>query len=158
MMGLPISPTAPLVILNKFLTCYFFVFISVIPQDYDVDVHAEYVLKGNDGLLKCYIPSYVSDFVSVVSWLSEDGIAYFPNNAFGKCHNHNSFTVLVVPQHYKVDVHDESVLGGNNAVFKCVIPSFVADFVSTRSWLDDAGNAYFPHQSLGNNFIHGLPF
>jgi len=33
----------------------------------------ESVLKGNTAILKCHIPSFVSDFVTVVSWLQEDG-------------------------------------------------------------------------------------
>lgn len=42
---------------------------SVVPQSYFVTVMDEHVLRGNAGLLKCHIPSFVSDFVSVVGWL-----------------------------------------------------------------------------------------
>lgn len=33
----------------------------------------EYVMKGNAAILKCSIPSFVSDFVSVVGWVDEEG-------------------------------------------------------------------------------------
>lgn len=33
----------------------------------------ESVLKGNTAILKCHIPSFVSDYVFVVSWLQDDG-------------------------------------------------------------------------------------
>lgn len=33
----------------------------------------EYVLRGNSAILKCHIPSFVSEYVNVVSWIiSED--------------------------------------------------------------------------------------
>ena len=37
-------------------------------QPYVTDVALEYVTLGNDGILKCKVPSYVADFVSAVSW------------------------------------------------------------------------------------------
>ncbi|XP_074032194.1 cell adhesion molecule Dscam1-like [Leptinotarsa decemlineata] len=33
----------------------------------------ESVLKGNTAIFKCHIPSFVSDFVYVTSWLQNDG-------------------------------------------------------------------------------------
>lgn len=33
----------------------------------------EYVMKGNAAIMKCSIPSFVSDFVSVVGWVDEEG-------------------------------------------------------------------------------------
>ena len=38
---------------------------------------------GNSALLKCEIPSFVADFVSVVSWIDNDAIEYFPSNNNG---------------------------------------------------------------------------
>lgn len=29
----------------------------------------EYVLKGNSAILKCHIPSFVSEYVNVISWI-----------------------------------------------------------------------------------------
>jgi hypothetical protein len=36
----------------------------------------EYVMKGNSAILKCSVPSFVSDFVSVVGWVDESGTEY----------------------------------------------------------------------------------
>lgn len=47
-------------------------------------------------------------------------------------------------------VVDESVLTGNSAILKCIIPSFVADFVSVQAWVDSEGKAYYPSSNYGN--------
>jgi len=51
------------------LICLF----SVVTQKYEVNVMDEYVLRGNTAILKCHIPSFVADFVIVVSWEDSDG-------------------------------------------------------------------------------------
>lgn len=38
---------------------------------------------------------------------------------------------------------DENVLKGNAAIFKCHIPSYVADFVFVSSWLSDDSEEFF---------------
>ena len=40
-------------------------------------VEEEYVIVGNDAIMKCKIPSFVADFVSVVSWQDAEGNEYF---------------------------------------------------------------------------------
>lgn len=47
---------------------------------------------------------------------------------------------LVVTQFYQIRVIDEYVLLGNSVVLKCLVPSFVADFVQVLGWVDDNGN------------------
>lgn len=42
-------------------------------QKYEAEILTEYVIKGNVGILKCNIPSFVADFVQVESWISDDG-------------------------------------------------------------------------------------
>jgi hypothetical protein len=32
----------------------------------------EHVLKGNSAILKCHIPSFVSDFVLIDAWIDEE--------------------------------------------------------------------------------------
>lgn len=41
---------------------------TVVTQYYDTDVNKEYVIRGNPAVLKCQIPSFVADFVEVISW------------------------------------------------------------------------------------------
>ena len=120
---------------------------------------------GNSALLKCEIPSFVADFVSVANWIDNDGIEYFPsNNHNGTQIQKNNFEEMghskkqflepfkklkiiffaVVAQTYTTDANKNYVILGNSALVKCEIPSFVADFVSVVSWLDNDGMEYFP--------------
>lgn len=45
----------------------------------------------------------------------------------------------VVHQFYQTRVIDEFVLRGNSATLKCLVPSFVADFIDVEAWLDEEG-------------------
>ena len=40
---------------------------------------------------------------------------------------------------------------GNDAIFKCSVPSFVADFVSAESWVDSEGGDFHPRASSPGN-------
>lgn len=53
----------------------------------------EYVMKGNAAIMKCSIPSFVSDFVSVIAWIDEDGNEYLAseNYADSKQDFHDEF-------------------------------------------------------------------
>ena len=46
----------------------------------------------------------------------------------------------VTSQHFEVDIIRESVIIGNDAIFKCSAPSFIADFILVDSWVDSEGN------------------
>uniref|UniRef100_A0A2A4JHQ8 Down syndrome cell adhesion molecule-like protein Dscam2 n=1 Tax=Heliothis virescens TaxID=7102 RepID=A0A2A4JHQ8_HELVI len=46
---------------------------AVVSQAYDVKFWEEYVLRGNAAILKCQIPSFVSEYVSVNSWIISEG-------------------------------------------------------------------------------------
>ncbi|KZS21906.1 putative Down Syndrome cell adhesion molecule protein 1 [Daphnia magna] len=99
---------------------------SAVWQDYEVRVNDEFVLRGNAALLKCLVPSYVSDVVQIESWTSGQG------EVFGG-------TDWVVSQSYQVHVHDEYVLLGNAGLLRCLIPSFVSDFVIVDTWVGGDG-------------------
>ncbi|XP_050054072.1 cell adhesion molecule Dscam2 isoform X42 [Aphis gossypii] len=49
---------------------------AVVNQMYASEVITEYVIRGNTAILKCTIPSFVADFVTVYSWISSDGQEY----------------------------------------------------------------------------------
>ena len=42
------------------------------------------------------------------------------------------------------------MIDGNDALLKCKIPSFVADFVSVVNWEDDKQNILYPNKNYGN--------
>ncbi len=58
--------------------------------------------------------------------------------------------LAVSQQRYETDILRESVILGNEALFKCSIPSFVADFVSVVSWEDSENNSWQSGRLLGN--------
>ena len=49
----------------------FFESYLAVNQEYSTKAEDEYVIQGNDVLLKCKIPSFVADFVSVVGWIDD---------------------------------------------------------------------------------------
>ena len=52
-------------------------------QSYKTGASEEYIIIGNDALMKCYIPSFVTDFVSVANWEDSEGVLIFENDNFG---------------------------------------------------------------------------
>ena len=60
------------------------VFFSAVHQLYTTQAEDEYVIQGNDVLIKCKVPSFVADFVSVVGWIDNAGEAYAPGRDYGK--------------------------------------------------------------------------
>lgn len=61
----------------------FIISISVVAQYYDIDVIKEFAIRGNAALLKCLIPSFVADFVSVVSWHTDQNENFYPGSSEG---------------------------------------------------------------------------
>ncbi|OWR53910.1 Dscam [Danaus plexippus plexippus] len=103
---------------------------AVVAQHYDTDVNKEYVIMGNSIILKCQVPSFVADFIEVLSWHTDEKEDFYPGENY------------VVQQQYESEVNNEYVIRGNSAILKCSIPSFVADFVNVISWHDEAENSY----------------
>lgn len=70
------------VFLNNFVfTIYNFIPL-VVNQFYDAEIIKEYVMRGNSAIVKCSIPSFVADFVQVVSWADEEGVEYTRNDDY----------------------------------------------------------------------------
>ena len=44
----------------------------------------EHILKGNSAILKCHIPSFVSDFVVIDEWIDEESGDKFRYDAGGQ--------------------------------------------------------------------------
>lgn len=55
-------------------------FFIVIIQTYEAEADNEYVIKGNSAIMKCEIPSFVSDFVVVDHWIDSTDQQYFRDN------------------------------------------------------------------------------
>ena len=65
--------------IHKFVVC-----CLVIGQDYETHVSPEYVILGNDVLLKCGIPSFVTDFVQITAWIQVENQIEYHQNSMGK--------------------------------------------------------------------------
>lgn len=48
-------------------------FVSVVSQSYTVNLWEENVLRGNAAILKCHIPSFVTEYVTISSWIISEG-------------------------------------------------------------------------------------
>ncbi|XP_043581111.1 Down syndrome cell adhesion molecule-like protein Dscam2 isoform X3 [Bombus pyrosoma] len=55
---------------------------NVVTQYYEAEVVSEYVIRGNAAIVKCTIPSFVAEFVSVDSWVGSDGSTFRPTNDY----------------------------------------------------------------------------
>lgn len=58
-------------------------------------------------------------------------------------------SVLVKVQDYEVDVSSTMVYRGNIAVLQCIIPSFMRDYLTVTSWLQDRSFHIYPSSDGG---------
>jgi len=50
---------------------------TVVIQNYESELMpTEYVIRGNSAILKCSVPSFVADFITVESWVTSEGQTY----------------------------------------------------------------------------------
>ena len=49
------------------------IFVLVAAQPYHVTVPDDSVIVGNDVVIRCNIPSFVTDFLSVTAWVTSEG-------------------------------------------------------------------------------------
>lgn len=55
----------------------------MVAQEYSTEPSNEYIVDGNDALMKCKVPSYVADFATVVGWVDSEATEYLINNNNG---------------------------------------------------------------------------
>ncbi|KRF98087.1 uncharacterized protein Dwil_GK22019, isoform AX [Drosophila willistoni] len=79
--------------------------------------------------------------------------ACLARNQFGSIISRDVHVRAVVAQYYEADVNKEHVIRGNSAVIKCLIPSFVADFVEVVSWHTDQDENYFPGTEYDGKYL-----
>ena len=64
-------------------------------QSYNTETHNEYVVLNNDVILKCSVPSFVADFVSVTGWVDSQAKTHQLGDNTGKrIHNVLSSDIL----------------------------------------------------------------
>jgi len=63
-----------------------------VTQSYNTYGDQEDIIRGNSAVLKCKIPSFVADFLEVVSWHDDLGTVYSSHDSnFGMNHNKTSW-------------------------------------------------------------------
>lgn len=73
-------------------------FRIVVSQPYEAEADNEYVIRGNAALMKCEVPSFVSDFVSVEMWMDSNGGTYQPGENEGNSSSlHKRYTPSLIP-------------------------------------------------------------
>lgn len=63
---------------------YVYVLFSVVNQRYDPEVQSLGGFLGNNVLMRCNVPSFVRDHVTVTSWLQEPSFNIYPSTMSGK--------------------------------------------------------------------------
>ena len=53
-------------------------------QSVEVQVYDEYVITGNTGVLKCVIPNYLRELVTVTAWEKDRRIHIYPSSHGGE--------------------------------------------------------------------------
>ena len=57
----------------------------MVSQDYATRVNDFDVIQGNSAIMKCEIPSFVTDFVSVINWSDNNNAEFYSSqNTMGK--------------------------------------------------------------------------
>ncbi|XP_069950892.1 cell adhesion molecule Dscam2-like [Cherax quadricarinatus] len=57
---------------------------AVVVQEFEVRVYDEYVIRGNTAVLRCVVPSFVRDLVSVTAWVRDHAYHIYPSAHGGK--------------------------------------------------------------------------
>ena len=60
------------------------IYVLVARQPYHVTVPDDSVIVGNDVVIRCNIPSFVTDFLSVIAWVNSEGSEFHPSTEVGK--------------------------------------------------------------------------
>ncbi|XP_055318385.1 cell adhesion molecule Dscam2 isoform X10 [Sitodiplosis mosellana] len=79
--------------------------------------------------------------------------ACLAKNQFGSIISRDVNVRAVVAQYYEADVNKEHVIRGNAAIIKCLIPSFVADFVEVVSWHTDQDEVFYPSNDYDGKYL-----
>ena len=63
---------------------HFSVINLVVHQTYKIQVYDEFVISENTAVLKCHIPTFVKEYVQIISWLKDDKIIVTSSSPKGK--------------------------------------------------------------------------
>ncbi|XP_033230988.1 Down syndrome cell adhesion molecule-like protein Dscam2 isoform X4 [Belonocnema kinseyi] len=75
---------------------------AVVLQFYVTEAENEYVIRANSAIMKCKMPSFVSEFIYVDQWVDSDGAIYIPSREYG-----TKYVILNFSLHFR-EVHPEN--------------------------------------------------
>ena len=61
-----------------------FFYPTVVVGEYEVQVYDQLVILGNTAILRCAVPAYVKDYVTVTSWVHDQVFSIYPSLHGGK--------------------------------------------------------------------------
>ncbi|XP_067138876.1 cell adhesion molecule Dscam1-like [Centruroides vittatus] len=113
---------------------------GVIFQTYEARVYDEFVIYGNTAVIRCQVPSYVRDYLTVITWSRDDGFVITPQ------HNFTIETKFVLfpsgELHVRNVGHEDS-----HAKFRCRVKNSITgknmESINTGK-LVVTGNIYYP--------------
>lgn len=97
---------------------------TVIEELYRSEVNNEYVIRGNSVVLKCSIPPFIADFVTVVSWQDNIGNMYHLSLNDGKTENPLNRNGINLTHQFCYECTYESIIDVSY-ILQCVITFFV---------------------------------
>lgn len=77
---------------------------AVAAQQYDTDINKEYVIRGNAAILKCVLPSYLSDYLEIISWKIDDEEMAYDGQNYGTQRPAKAFE-FPVPLSFHYELH-----------------------------------------------------
>ena len=77
------------------------IFFLVVEQDYTTEPRNQYIVRGNDALMECEIPSHIADMVEVVGWVDSEANDYRIGNHYG---NSKKKLTPIIEHHAFIDL------------------------------------------------------
>ncbi|RWS24797.1 Down syndrome cell adhesion molecule-like protein [Leptotrombidium deliense] len=116
-------------------------------QSFDVRVYDEFAIIGNTGVLRCQLPNYLQDFVSVNAWIRSDGYvvkAYAPTDMNSK------YLMFATGELHIKSVRQED----SDFTFRCQIMDHLTAKISLSS---TAGRLIVTEsQAIAPRFVHRM--
>ena len=105
------------------------IFLLVAAQAYHVTVPDDSVIVGNDAVIRCNIPSFVTDFLSVTAWVTSEGSEFQSSTQSGI----NSTPYSLVVRQFKLTFILHVLLVSKQRKSKChvrILSCYIEPFLS----------------------------
>lgn len=69
------------------------VIFAVVIQDLEVDVSSNAVMRGNSAVLRCIVPTFMREYMTVTSWFQDHTFNIYPSSDGGKARLYSHVSV-----------------------------------------------------------------